>query len=498
MQKIRMIVLFLVVMSICVLVSVLGEVRIGDRATYYDIPVFEGLETERYDNTNTFQAINFVTADSMHDIEQDALLSSATSAVQQLRVDFSAAPTSGRVPLMVQFIDLSTGGPSQWVWDFGDENAAEVQNPIHTYMRSGIYSVSLTVFGMDGSSGTKVKEGYVTVNPVPLQAGFTAVPDKGKAPLTVQFTDTSVGAMIWYWDFGDGASSMIPNPTHTYQQEGTYSARLTVSNGLGESDTAKMNIEVMGSEIINADFSAEPRSGYAPLTVAFVDLSDGTPAMWLWDFGDSATDSAQNPVHTYTRVGTYPVSLTVSDQYGSDTEQKNDYIQVLEESPVTGTIPLSSGWNFISVPKKLAAGKDTAAIFEHINVDGHSAFRYDSAMMKWIPLSRTTIVSPLDGIWLYSKYSDEVALAFDSGSIKIPSVRELKQGWNAIGITGFEPRQAVHALLTVQNVWVYCLGFNNVYQRYDEMIIKGQNDYINLNPYHGYWIYLTSDGKLTM
>jgi serine protease len=79
-----------------------------------------------------------------------------------------------------------------------------------------------------------------------------------------------------------------------------------------------------------ANFSGTPTSGTAPLTVQFTDLSTNSPTSWSWSFGDGGTSPAQNPSHTYNLAGTYSVSLTAANAYGSDTETKTGYITVTE------------------------------------------------------------------------------------------------------------------------------------------------------------------------
>lgn len=79
-----------------------------------------------------------------------------------------------------------------------------------------------------------------------------------------------------------------------------------------------------------ADFTADVTSGGYPLTVQFTDTSTNTPTSWLWDFGDGSTDTAQNPSHTYTSIGVYTVELTATNDDGSDTVTKTDYISVQE------------------------------------------------------------------------------------------------------------------------------------------------------------------------
>jgi len=104
------------------------------------------------------------------------------------------------------------------------------------------------------------------------------------------------------------------------------------------------------SDLLVADFSAEPESGTAPLTVSFTDLSTGGPTMWAWEFGDGTTDEVANPVHQYMLPGSYTVRLTVSNQESSATEIKEGYITVSDSGtlhadftaePTSGKPPLT-------------------------------------------------------------------------------------------------------------------------------------------------------------
>lgn len=81
-----------------------------------------------------------------------------------LNADFKANITSGKAPLAVQFIDLSTGSPTAWAWDFGDGVTSTEQYPMHTYTAAGNYTVSLTATNDAGSSETETKTAYITVS----------------------------------------------------------------------------------------------------------------------------------------------------------------------------------------------------------------------------------------------------------------------------------------------------------------------------------------------
>ncbi|WP_052712666.1 MULTISPECIES: S8 family serine peptidase [Methanosarcina] len=154
--------------------------------------------------------------------------------------NFSATPTSGKVPLTVAFTDTSTGTPTKWFWNFGDGSKSYHQNPKHKYSKAGNYTVALTTKNTKGSNMV-TKTDYIVVVSKPT-AAFSASPTSGKAPLTVAFTDQSSGNPTkWKWSFGDGAISREKNPEHQYSQEGKYKITLTVSNSAGGSTVKKIN-----------------------------------------------------------------------------------------------------------------------------------------------------------------------------------------------------------------------------------------------------------------
>ena len=178
---------------------------------------------------------------------------------------------------------------------------------------------------------------------------FTATPQLGGVPLQVAFTDTSnVNPTAWQWDFGDGGTSVLQNPMHTYNSTGTFTVGLTVTNAQGSANIRKADlIQVVDLPI--ATFTRSAGSGDVPFTVAFTDVSIGLPTDWAWSFGDGGTSTLQNPTHVYTLPGTYDVALTVTNVAGSDTLTRTDYIHVtvpmiepgIQAHPLAGGSPLS-------------------------------------------------------------------------------------------------------------------------------------------------------------
>ena len=169
----------------------------------------------------------------------------------------SATPTSGPAPLAVTFTDASTGSITTWAWNFGDGSTSTLRQPAHIYATAGTYTVKLTVTGPGGSSAA-TKTITVTAPPVAKPvADFSATPTSGRLPLKVAFTDTSTGNITTRaWDFGNGSTSTLRQPTHTYTTAGTYTVKLTVT-GPGGSNTAT-------------------KTGYITVSPALVEVGDLT------------------------------------------------------------------------------------------------------------------------------------------------------------------------------------------------------------------------------
>ncbi len=240
------------------------------------------------------------------------------------RTDFSATPLAGCYPLEVQFNNLSTfDGTASYSWNFGDGTANSTEtNPIHTYTANGYYDVTLTMTTVGGCAETLVQKIdsaiHISLDSSKNRIGFTVNQDTGCAPVVLQFADTSFfeGAANFKWYFGDGDSSELRNPLHTYQNDGIYDVQLILQTTEKCVDTLSLikaayietNIKYSANEV-GFDFS--PKEGCLPLKVQFTDSSKflGTP-QYFWDFGDGSNfNGLQNPSYTFSDTGTYSVGL---------------------------------------------------------------------------------------------------------------------------------------------------------------------------------------------
>jgi PKD repeat protein len=352
-----------------------------------------------YDNVGTYTvtltATNSCGSDQM--VRTDYITVTCSAPV----ADFAGSPTSGTAPLLVDFIDLSTGGPTGWSWDFGDGvGTSTAQNPSYTYSSVGTYTVSLTATNSCGSDiATKVD--YITVTESFETKAYANADIPVYGTVSGSYTNTIASDDVyetiteieytghprkrysylehkWTIDVGSGGDNMtfFLEAYRTANSDGddfdfaystddaTYLNLVTVGSAVeqvystalptgltgtiyvrvldtdrswGNLSFDPINVDQMYIEYSSepappvADFSGSPTSGSYPLLVNFTDLSTGSPTSWSWNFGDGVGTSAdQNPSYTYTAVGSYTVTLTATNAYGSDNETKLDYITVSE------------------------------------------------------------------------------------------------------------------------------------------------------------------------
>ena len=246
--------------------------------------------------------------------------------------NFSSSLTNVTEGDIIQFTDLSTNHPDTWLWNFGDGGSSILQNPTYTFNTAGTYSVSLDAGNTYGTN-TELKTSYITVSELVVApvAEFEASATTITEGESITFTDQSTNVPTsWSWDFGDGGTSTVQNPSNTYTTAGTYTVSLIVTNTAG-SDTETKTSYITVSELVVApvaEFEASATTITEGESITFTDQSTNVPTSWSWDFGDGGTSTVQNPSHTYTTAGAYTVSLTATNTAGTDSETKSNYILV--------------------------------------------------------------------------------------------------------------------------------------------------------------------------
>ena len=286
----------------------------------------------------------------------DASIDQTISVSSLPFAQFSAGTTSGCTPLIVQFTNQSSANSTDLAWSFpgGDPATSTDANPTVTYNSAGTFSVSLTATNAQGSDVQSIAD-YVVVGTTPTADFSTA--QNGN---TIDFTNLTTGADSFSWNFGDGSSSSLENPSNTYNADGTYTVVLSATNACG---TVTSTQQITISSQPTAQFTTTQTSGCAPFTVTFSNQSSSNATDFAWTFpgGTPGTSTAADPTVTYNAAGTYDVTLTVTNAAGSDQQTQLALITV-EAAPAptftaqttgqmaqfnyTGTDADSYSWDF--------------------------------------------------------------------------------------------------------------------------------------------------------
>lgn len=233
--------------------------------------------------------------------------------------DFNVADVCLNVAASITDASIGNGGTvNQWEWDYTNNGTTDntTQNPSNFYATDGTFDIKLVATTADGCKDTIIKP--VTIHPMPI-ADFTYV--NACYGSDVDFTSTSTvtsGTITnWDWQFGNGQTSAIENPSENYASEGLYNVQLIVTTNNNCRDTIIRNgIEVWPLPVVD----------FIPTTVCLNNLTQfedqstvsntyttNTIVNWTWDFADgSAFSNSQNPTHTYTTEGVYQASLIVT------------------------------------------------------------------------------------------------------------------------------------------------------------------------------------------
>ncbi|MDX2247825.1 MAG: PKD domain-containing protein [Bacteroidia bacterium] len=276
-----------------------------------------------------------------------ATVSDVSGCIYDLQADVSVYPRPNpwfvasspkigcEVPFTVQFQDQSTNAVS-WLWNFWDGTSSTAQHPAHTFTTIDTFNIRLTVTGAGGCTSTRTLSDFVQIREI--NNGFGADYTSGCAPLDVAFSDTTESpypVISWKWNFGDGTTSLLQNPTHTYPDTGYYTVSLITVNSMGCTDTLTRSNYISVGEKPNISFAADTNRACALTDVQFINTTTGANE-YIWYFGDGDTAMSFNPSHGFAAIGDMAVVLTASDRGCWDTLSQSNVVHVLAPLPVIG------------------------------------------------------------------------------------------------------------------------------------------------------------------
>jgi gliding motility-associated-like protein len=241
-------------------------------------------------------------------------------------INFNASSSTGCFPLKTQFSDLSLPGSgvlNSWKWDFGDGNFSDEENPQHVYNSTGNFNVSLRAVNNFGCVTSKTITSFIKIN-TGVKADFSNSTSKScNAPATIDFTgkSTGVGALNYFWNFGDDSTSTAINPSHTYNSSGSYTVSLIVTNTTGCTDTLiKPNLITIGAT--KADFSI-PEIVCEGAPVILKNTSSPLPSSANWNFSDGTFSDSINAIKVFNKAGEYVITMVSNNGACKDSVTKN-------------------------------------------------------------------------------------------------------------------------------------------------------------------------------
>ncbi|WP_062400383.1 PKD domain-containing protein [Methanogenium cariaci] len=360
----------------------------------YKMIKYPGWHHETYKIGNGVHTLNWTYSTRTTDKEENGGWLDNVSfvyGVDEPVANFSTNVTEecGFAPLAVQFTDTSTEFPIAWNWDFGDgETSPPDENPVHTYTEPKDYTITLTVENIEGT-GTVTKT-LTVLEPISIgealdaeeldwstgggdaewytdlytsvaggSSGHNGIIGSNADTTWVQANITGPGVLTYDWkissssttydgqiefsvngdvkksikgkqNYGDWTREYfeIPTGAQTLRWDYTNDYYFTPPDHCGNLDNVTYTFGAINP---TAEFDANEARGMAPASITFTDISAGCPTSWAWDFGDNTTSDKQNPVHNYTKAGgSYPVTLTVTNDAGSDSAE-----QIIEIVPYT-------------------------------------------------------------------------------------------------------------------------------------------------------------------
>lgn len=167
--------------------------------------------------------------------------------------------------------------------------------------------------------------------PVP---DFSASVTSGCGPLSVKFSDLSANSpLYWQWDFGNGQTGNVQNPSVVYTTPGTYTVTLIARNRSGANAIRKTDY-ITVYPYPTAAFTSNLAIACAPANIQFSDQStagQGSITSWSWDLGDGSSSNQPSPSHSYSQTGYYNISLKVTNSGGcSNTATRARYLRVVD------------------------------------------------------------------------------------------------------------------------------------------------------------------------
>jgi gliding motility-associated-like protein len=286
--------------------------------------------------------------------------------------------------VLTKFSDLSvtsSGKVSKWGWDFGNGFTSDVQNPQILFNNPGTYQVKLSATTSDGCADTVNLN--VNMDPKP-QADFTVESANGCAPHLAVFSNTTTqdSGASYLWKFGDGDTSVLKNPSHTYNSTASYNVSLFVQSLNGCSDTTTKIQFIKLQSPPTAAFNVLQDTLFVPESIAFVDNQSVGAATYAWSFGDGFYSELFEPSHLYIDTGQFTICLSSISQYACKATSC-DTIVVLRPSVVAVPTAFTPNGDGVNDEFLVRGGPFSTFEMQVFNQWGNLIFRSTDPTVGW-------------------------------------------------------------------------------------------------------------------
>jgi gliding motility-associated-like protein len=235
--------------------------------------------------------------------------------------------STGCITDSVYFTDISnTNGRNaiEWNYNFGDNNAVNLKNPVHLYTTPGTFDVKYSVVTDIGCLSDTITK-TITIAPQPTANFGVSAPTCVNRSITITDSSTVASSVItkWYWNFGDGSPQVVATSNlpqiKTYTSTGSFTITLKVETATGcQSTVFSRNITIAPLPVAEFSFgnACLPSASMSFTNNSTIPGGNASQMSYSWDFGNNTNSQLQDPVAVYTAVGPYQVKLVVTSPAG--------------------------------------------------------------------------------------------------------------------------------------------------------------------------------------
>ena len=276
---------------------------------------------------------------------------SVTVPNEKPQAKFSAACVDNACTFNAGASNDEDGDVVDWAWNLGDGSSASDKSVEHSYSKAGSYSVSLIVTDNDQGTDTTSHTVTLTMPNEKPEASFSGSCKEGVCSFDATDSHDPDGQILQYeWSFGDGGSARGKQAEHRYEQEGSFTIKVTVFDDQGASASTRRLFDIMlppEEPVADFQFSCEDR--VCELDAGSSTSSEASITRYDWAFGDGATGAGSAVTHQYDKNGTYTVTLKITTSDKTSSRKRTILVESQDEAELTAEVSMRKNRPLVSL-----------------------------------------------------------------------------------------------------------------------------------------------------